>query len=91
MLSNRKALKVEGEEVKMYKSKKALYGLKQTPQAWYPNINTYFTNKGFRKSPSELTLYVKHDETSMLIVSLYVDHLIFTGNVENMMHEFNND
>jgi hypothetical protein len=33
--------------------------------------------KGFRRSPSELTLYVKHGETGMLIVSLYVDDLIF--------------
>jgi Reverse transcriptase (RNA-dependent DNA polymerase) len=82
---------VEGEEEKVYKLKKVLYGLKQTPRVWYGNIDAYFTEKGFRRSPSEPTLYVNHDETGMLIVSLYVDDLIFTGNDEEMMHEFKNN
>jgi Reverse transcriptase (RNA-dependent DNA polymerase) len=85
------SFEVEGEEEKMYKLKKTLYGLKQAPRAWYGNIDAYFTEKGFRRSPSEPTLYVKHGETGMLIVSLYVDDLIFTGNDEEMMHEFKNN
>ena len=73
---------IEGEEKKVYKLKKALYGLKQAPRAWYGNIDAYFTDKGFTRSPSEPTLYVKHGITGMIIVSLYVDDLIFTGNDE---------
>jgi Reverse transcriptase (RNA-dependent DNA polymerase) len=75
----------------MYKLKKALYGLKQASRTWYDNIDAYFTEKGFRRSPRDPTLYVKHGETGMLIVSLYVDDLIFTGNDEDMMHEFKNN
>jgi Reverse transcriptase (RNA-dependent DNA polymerase) len=82
---------VEGEEKKVYKLKKALYGLKQAPRACYDNIDAYFIEKGFRRSPSESTLYVKHGETGMLIVSLYVDDLIFIGNDDEMMHEFKNN
>ena len=64
----------------MYRLKKALYGLKQAPRAWYGPIDSYLTKNGFHRSESELTLYTKVDEQGkMLIVYLYVDDLIFTG------------
>ncbi|GKU97879.1 hypothetical protein SLEP1_g10958 [Rubroshorea leprosula] len=43
---------IEGQEQKVYKLKKA-------PQAWYKRINAHFCSHGFRKSPSEPTLYVQ--------------------------------
>jgi Reverse transcriptase (RNA-dependent DNA polymerase) len=82
---------IECEEEKVYKLRKTLYGLKQAPHAWYGNIDEYFTEKEFKRSPSEPTLYVKHGKNGMFIVSLYVDDLIFTENDEKMMHEFKND
>ncbi|XP_047320336.1 uncharacterized mitochondrial protein AtMg00810-like [Impatiens glandulifera] len=82
---------VEGEEEKVYKLKKALYGLKQAPHAWYGNIDEYFSKRGFFRIPREPTLYIKHGESGMLIVSLYVDDLIFTRNDENMINEFKTD
>jgi hypothetical protein len=73
---------VLGEEHKVYKLKKALYGLKQAPRAWYSRIDSYFVNNGFSKCANEPTLYVKvNDEGEILIVCLYVDDLIFTGNM----------
>jgi hypothetical protein len=73
---------VLGEEHKVYKLKKALYGLKQAPRAWYSRIDSYFVNNGFSKCGNEPTLYVKvNDEGEILIVCLYVDDLIFTGNM----------
>jgi Reverse transcriptase (RNA-dependent DNA polymerase) len=57
----------------------------------YGNIDANFTEKGFKRSPSEPTLYVKHDKNGMFVVSLYVDNLFFTKNDEKMMHEFKND
>jgi Reverse transcriptase (RNA-dependent DNA polymerase) len=68
-----------------------LYGLKQVSRAWYGNHDAHFTEKRFKMSPDEPTLYVKHDKNVMFIVSLYVDDLIFTENDEKMMHEFKND
>ena len=79
---------IQGEEEKVYKLRKALYGLKQAPRAWYSNIDSYFNEKGFKKSKSEHTLYVKTQGTDILIVALYVDDIVLTGNNEKMIEEF---
>jgi hypothetical protein len=58
-----------------------LYGLKKAPIAWCNHIDSYLTNNGFQRSESEPTLYIKENlQDNMLIVFLYVDDLIFTGN-----------
>jgi transposase InsO family protein len=80
---------IKGEEDKVYKLRKALYGLKQAPRAWYSQIDGYFQRHGFLKSKSEPTLYVKHQgNTDILIIALYVDDLVFTGNNAKMIEEF---
>lgn len=80
---------VKGEEEKVYKLKKALYGLKQAPRAWYSRIENYFVKEGFEKCDFEHTLFIKAGAGgTFLIVSLYVDDLIFTGNCEHMFVKF---
>lgn len=78
-----------GNEGKVYKLRKALYGLKQAPRAWFSKIESYFIREGFEKNESEHTLFVKTEKQGqILIVSLYVDDLIFTGNCEKMINNF---
>ncbi|KAL0360219.1 UNVERIFIED_CONTAM: Retrovirus-related Pol polyprotein from transposon TNT 1-94 [Sesamum radiatum] len=78
-----------GNEHKVYRLNKALYGLKQAPRAWYSRIEAYFLKVGFSKCPYEHTLFVKIGKGGkMLIVCLYVDDLIFTGNCDAMFQEF---
>ena len=75
----------KGEEHKVYKPNKALYGLKQVLRAWYIKIEACFANEGFEKCHCEHTLFTKSKEGGkLLIVSLYVDDLIFTGNDEHV-------
>ena len=62
----------------MFLLKKALYGLKQSPRAWYSKIDEHLLSLGFKKGLSEATLYVKHQNNDVLIVSLYVDDLLLT-------------
>ena len=50
----------KGEEDKVFLLKKALYGLKQAPRAWYSKIDEHLLSLGIKKSLSEVTLYVKH-------------------------------
>jgi hypothetical protein len=73
----------------VYKLKKALYGLKQAPRAWYSKIESYFSMEKFVKCSHEHTLFVKSEGADkILIVSLYVDDLIYTGNDDLMMKQF---
>ena len=48
----------------------------------YNRIDEYLNSEGFNSSPSEPTLYTKvNQEGKILIVCLYVDDLIFTGEI----------
>lgn len=78
----------EKEREKVYKLKKALYGLRQAPRAWYSRIESYFQREGFRKCYCEHTLFVKTEGNNLLIISLYVDDLIYTSDSEMMLESF---
>ena len=85
-----KGYEVIGQEDKVYKLHKALYGLKQAPRAWFSRIEEYFSKEGFMKSQNEETLFLKVDRGNILIVSVYVDDLIYTGDDMKMMEDFKN-
>jgi hypothetical protein len=79
----------KGEEKKVCRLKKALYGLKQAPRAWYSRIDSFFLKNGFKRCPYEHALYTKEGKDGqLLIVSLYVDDLIFTSSSKKMCDEF---
>jgi hypothetical protein len=79
----------KGKEHKVYKLHKALYGLKQAPRAWFNRIESHFMKEGFQKCPNEQTLFIKRSTGgNILIVSIYVDDLIYTGDDKVMMFEF---
>eukprot|EP01018_Ginkgo_biloba_P023828 Gb_00935 [translate_table: standard] len=82
---------IVGKENKVYKLKKELYGLKKASRAWYSRIDTYFQQKEFQKISSDPNLYIKVIGSDILIVSLYVDDLIYTGNNHHMLHDFKVD
>ena len=70
--------------------KRALYGLKQAPHAWYTRIDSYFTGLGFTKSEADENLYQIVVEGKLLIIVLYVDDLILTGD-EHLIHSCKTD
>lgn len=78
----------KGEEDKVYKLRKALYGLKQAPRAWYHRIKAYFKKEGFKRSSYDHTLFIKKAQSKTLMVSLYVDDLIYAGSDEKICIEF---
>eukprot|EP00253_Pinus_taeda_P004978 PITA_04978 len=78
----------KGEEHKVCRLKKALYGLKQVPRAWYSRIDSYLLENGFDKCDGEPTVYIKEKDGKLLIVVLYVDDVIFTGNDVFLIENF---
>ena len=66
---------------------KDLYGLKQAPRAWYAKIDEYLRHVGFHRSESDDTLYFRMQDKNLVIIILYVDDLIITGNQEVHIHQ----
>ena len=77
-------------ELHVCRLKKALYGLKQAPRAWYTRIDNYFTGLGFTKSEANANMYHIVVEGKILIIFLYVDDLILTGD-EQLIHSCKED
>ena len=59
---------------------KSIYGLKQIPHAWHVKLSTALEALGFKKSSADSSLYVQLNTNDNLMVLIYVDDLIITGN-----------
>eukprot|EP00253_Pinus_taeda_P031657 PITA_31657 len=66
-------------ELHVCRLKRELYRLKQAPHAWYTRIDNYFTGLGFTKSEADANLYHIMVKGKLLVIVLYVDDLILTG------------
>jgi hypothetical protein len=66
-------------EGKVLKLKKALYGLKQAPRAWNARLDQELETLNFRRSTLEHAVYMRGNDSSLLIVGVYVDDLIICG------------
>ncbi|KAJ9551549.1 LOW QUALITY PROTEIN: hypothetical protein OSB04_015594 [Centaurea solstitialis] len=58
--------------------RKALYGLKQAPRAWFEKFSTTVLSFGFL--PYDSGLFTRHTEAGSIMLLLYVDDMIITGN-----------
>jgi hypothetical protein len=63
----------------VYRLKKALYDLKQAPRAWSDKIGQYLVTSGFQTSNAYFSLYVKNIDHGIVVIVIYVDDLIITG------------
>jgi hypothetical protein len=68
--------------------KKALYGLRQAPRAWNVKLDGTLGSLGFTKCDTEHALYTRRSRRGLLIVGVYVDDLIVTGESEDDAAEF---
>jgi hypothetical protein len=87
-LTQPKGFVEHGQEHLVCKLKKTLYGLKQAPRSWYEKIDSFFLQQGFMRSKSDPNLYTKFDEQGYIVlIFLYVDDLIITGNAGKLIDE----
>lgn len=61
------------------KLEKSLYGLKQAPRAWYDTLKKALINLGFEKCTSDFSLFFKKSAPGLLVVLVYVDDILVTG------------
>ncbi|KAM3302948.1 putative mitochondrial protein like [Capsicum chacoense] len=71
--------------------RKALYGLKQAPRAWFEKFSTVITSLGFVPSNHDSALFVRYTSAGRILLSLYVDDMIITGDdhsgIELLKHD----
>ncbi|KAL4022729.1 hypothetical protein IC575_016474 [Cucumis melo] len=60
--------------------RRALYGLKQAPRAWFATFSSTITQLGFTSSPHDTALLTRHTPQGIVLLLLYVDDMIITGN-----------
>ncbi|KAB2632525.1 hypothetical protein D8674_028772 [Pyrus ussuriensis x Pyrus communis] len=58
---------------------KSIYGLKQSPRAWYARLSSVLISVGFGRSNADSFLFVRSGTAGTLVVLVYVDDLIITG------------
>jgi len=68
--------------------KKALYGLKKAPRPWHYHLDKYLHQQGFTKGSTNSNLYTKIENDKLLIITVYVDDIIFGSNEESMSQNF---
>jgi hypothetical protein len=61
------------------KLNKALYGLKQVPRAWFEKFFVVISSLGFVSYSHNSALFIKYTVAGRIILSLYVDDMIITG------------
>lgn len=69
------------------KLNKPLYGLKQAPRAWLEKFSIIIASRGFHSSDYDSALFLKTTPQGHIILSLYVDDMLITGDDEDEIAE----
>ena len=72
----------------VWKLNKALYGLKQAPRTWFNRLSSYLVSYGFFCSTADPSLFVYRVSNVTMLLLLYVDDIILTGNDQATLHAF---
>jgi len=59
--------------------RRALYGLKQAPRAWFAKFSTTLSKIHFSSSPHDTALFLQKTNHGVVLLLLYVDDMIITG------------
>ena len=67
------------ESNKVCHLRRALYGLKQAPRAWFAKFSSTIFRLGYTTSPYGSALFFHHTDKDTILLLLYVDDMIITG------------
>jgi len=60
--------------------KKSLHGFEQAPRAWFHRFSSFLLSKGFICSKVHPSMFVYRQQTTIMVLLLYVDNMLLTGN-----------
>ncbi|GJZ13005.1 ribonuclease H-like domain-containing protein [Tanacetum coccineum] len=63
---------------------KSFYGLKQAPRKWNEKLVFVLNENGFKQSMNDFSLFVKRNKDIVLVLLVYMDDIIMTGNDLNV-------
>jgi len=66
---------------------KSLYGLKQAPRNWFSKFLEAIKTVGFSQSHSNHSLFVQEKGSTLIMVLIYVDDIIITGNNDKAIQD----
>ncbi|KAJ0567388.1 putative RNA-directed DNA polymerase [Helianthus annuus] len=65
---------------KVCKLNKSLYGLKKAPRMWNEKLVNALLKIGFYQSKCDYSMFIKSDNNVFIVMLVYVDDIILTGN-----------
>ena len=73
---------------KVFLLRRALYSLKQAPQAWFAKFSNTVHQFGLSSSLHYTTLFIRRSDQGMILLLLYVDDMIITGDDYSRISDF---
>ena len=66
-------------ETKVSRLKKAIYELKQSPRVWFEKFSLTISGIGFCRCHSDHSVFVRHANSDIVVLTVYVDDIVLTG------------
>ena len=73
--------------MKLKKILKILYCLRQSPKSWFGTVDVKLAVIGFRPLKSDPCVYVYEDETDFVVLTLYVDDIMFLSASKSLQNK----
>ena len=70
---------------------KSLNGLKQSPHAWFDKFSSFLLEFGFKCSVKDPSLFIYSKGKNVIMLLLYVDDMLITGNASETQQKFLTD
>ncbi|WOH07734.1 hypothetical protein DCAR_0727167 [Daucus carota subsp. sativus] len=67
---------------------RSIYGLRQSPRTWSKHFSDYLEDLGFEGSKTDYSLFIFRRKDLLIIILIYVDDILITGNNPKYVADF---